>query len=101
MSEIFPNRTRGIAMSVSVLLLWLSIVAITQFFPMMFKSIGGAYTYWIFMVNAIILFVFVWKALPETKGRSLEEIEQGWVKESKSEKPDTNVGENWNLKSIK
>lgn len=82
MSEIFPNRTRGLAMSVSVLLLWLSIVAITQFFPMLLEAIGGAYTYWLFLVNAIILLVFIWKAIPETKGRSLEEIEKGWKKNS-------------------
>jgi SP family arabinose:H+ symporter-like MFS transporter len=78
MSEIFPNRTRGLAMSVSVLLLWLSIVAVTQFFPMLLDAIGGAYTYWIFMANAMILLVFIWKAMPETKGKSLEEIEKGW-----------------------
>lgn len=80
MSEIFPNRTRGVAMSVSVLLLWLSIVAITQFFPMMLEALGGAYTYWIFMINSLILLVFIWKSMPETKGKSLEEIEKGWAK---------------------
>jgi SP family arabinose:H+ symporter-like MFS transporter len=81
MSEIFPNRMRGVAMSVSVLLLWLSIVAITQFFPILLESIGGAYTYWLFMVNAIILLLFIWKELPETKGKSLEEIETSWKKD--------------------
>lgn len=65
-------------MSVSVLLLWLSIVAITQFFPMLMEAIGGAYTYWIFMINALILLIFIWKSLPETKGKSLEEIEKSW-----------------------
>ncbi len=78
MSEIFPTKTRGVAMSVSVLLLWLSIVAITQFFPMLMEAIGGAYTYWIFMINALILLIFIWKSLPETKGKSLEEIEKSW-----------------------
>lgn len=75
MSEIFPNKVRGVAMSISVLFLWLSIVAITQFFPVLLGSIGGAYTFWIFMVNAIVLLLFVWKKIPETKGKSLEEIE--------------------------
>jgi SP family arabinose:H+ symporter-like MFS transporter len=77
-SEIFPNRNRGMAMSFSVLLLWLSIVAITQFFPMLLASIGGAYTYWLFTINSIILLLFLWKNLPETKGKSLEEIERSW-----------------------
>lgn len=78
MSEIFPNKARGIAMSVSVLLLWLSIVAITQFFPMLLESIGGAYTYWLFMGNALVLLLFIWKKMPETKGKTLEEIELHW-----------------------
>ncbi|HTN06193.1 sugar porter family MFS transporter [Agriterribacter sp.] len=81
MSEIFPNKTRGLAMSVSVLLLWLSIVAITQFFPMLMEAIGGAYTYWLFMGNAILLLIFIWKELPETKGKSLEAIEKNWKKQ--------------------
>lgn len=89
MSEIFPNRTRGLAMSVSVLLLWLSIVAITQFFPMLLGAIGGAYTYWIFMGNAIILLVFIWKTIPETKGKSLEEIEKGWRKSNDDDNQNT------------
>ena len=78
MSEIFPTKTRGIAMSFCTLVLWIGVLFITQFTPMLLENIGGAFTFWIFMVNAIILLLFVWKVIPETKQRTLEEIEQSW-----------------------
>jgi MFS transporter, SP family, arabinose:H+ symporter len=78
-SEIFPTKTRGVAMSIAVLVLWVCVYLVTQFFPILLESIGGAFTFWIFMVNAIILVVFVWKVVPETKGKTLEEIEKSWI----------------------
>ncbi len=84
-SEIFPTKTRGIAMSFATVVLWIGVVLITQLTPVMLSSLGpdkntsGAYTFWIFMINAIILFVFTWKVIPETKQRTLEEIEQSWL----------------------
>jgi SP family arabinose:H+ symporter-like MFS transporter len=78
-SEIFPTKTRGVAMSIAVLILWVSVYMVTQFFPILLESIGGAFTFWIFMVNAIILVIFVWKIVPETKGKTLEEIEKSWI----------------------
>ncbi|MCL4111757.1 UNVERIFIED_CONTAM: hypothetical protein GTU68_008359 [Idotea baltica] len=77
-SEIFPNRNRGTAMSISIVMLWLGVVAVTQFFPVMLEQLGGAFTFWIFMINAIILVVFVWRFVPETKQKTLEEIERSW-----------------------
>lgn len=77
-SEIFPTKTRGVAMSMAVFFLWIAVYAVTQFFPILLESIGGAYTFWIFMINAIILLLFVWKVVPETKGKTLEEIEKSW-----------------------
>ena len=79
-SEIFPNKNRGTAMSISIVMLWLGVVAVTQFFPVLLEKLGGAFTFWIFMINAIILVVFVWKFVPETKQKTLEEIEKGWKK---------------------
>lgn len=79
-SEIFPTKTRGIAMSFATVVLWVGVVLITQLTPLMLKYLGGAQTFWIFMVNAIILFIFTLKVIPETKGRTLEEIEQSWKK---------------------
>jgi SP family arabinose:H+ symporter-like MFS transporter len=84
-SEIFPTKTRGLAMSFAVVTIWIGVVIITQLTPMLLESIGGAFTFWVFMVNAIILLVFTYKMIPETKGRTLEEIERSWkiIKTSK------------------
>lgn len=81
MSEIFPTKIRGLAMSFATMTLWLGVVAITQFTPILLDNLGGAYTFWIFMANAIFLLIFVYKRVPETKGRTLEEIEKSWNKE--------------------
>jgi SP family arabinose:H+ symporter-like MFS transporter len=78
-SEIFPTKTRGVAMSISILILWISVYLVTQFFPILLESIGGAFTFWIFMINAVFLVLFVWKVVPETKGKTLEEIEKSWI----------------------
>tara|TARA_R110000822_G_scaffold309865_2_gene440481 strand:+ start:3924 stop:5297 length:1374 start_codon:yes stop_codon:yes gene_type:complete len=80
MSEIFPTKIRGLAMSFATMTLWLGVVAITQFTPIMLDNLGGAYTFWIFMGNAVLLLIFVYKMVPETKGRTLEEIEKSWNK---------------------
>jgi SP family arabinose:H+ symporter-like MFS transporter len=77
-SEIFPTKTRGIAMSFCTVVLWVGVLAITQFFPWLLEKVGGAYTFWLFMLNAIFLLWFVRKRIPETKQRTLEEIEQSW-----------------------
>ncbi|WP_224997894.1 sugar porter family MFS transporter [Cesiribacter sp. SM1] len=77
-SEIFPTKTRGIAMSFCTVVLWIGVVLITQLTPMLLEGVGGAFTFWIFMVNAIILLLFTWKMIPETKQRTLEEIELSW-----------------------
>ncbi len=75
-AEIFSNRNRGKAMSVAIFFLWISVYAVSQSFPMLLNSIGSAYTFWIYMVMSILAFVFVLKLIPETKGKSLEEIEK-------------------------
>ncbi len=78
-AEIFPNRTRGRAMSICLSALWVAVFMVSQFFPILLESIGSAYTFWIFMIMSVVTFVFVWRLVPETKGRSLEEIEQSWT----------------------
>jgi MFS transporter, SP family, arabinose:H+ symporter len=79
-SEIFPTKTRGIAMSIATLTLWIGVVLITQLTPILLKEAGGAVTFWIFGVNAIFLLIFTYKMIPETKGKTLEEIEKYWIK---------------------
>ncbi|WP_142785092.1 sugar porter family MFS transporter [Changchengzhania lutea] len=78
-SEIFPTKTRGIAMSLAIMVLWVGVVLISQFTPVLLEM-GETMTFWIFMANAIILVIFTYKFIPETKGKTLEEIEQSWKK---------------------
>ena len=77
-SEIFPTKMRGIAMSFATVVLWVGVVLITQLTPLMLGQLGGAVTFWVFMVNAFLLILFTWKVIPETRQKSLEEIEQSW-----------------------
>jgi len=79
-SEIFPTKIRGVAMSFCTVVLWTGVVLITQLTPILLQNMGGAFTFWMFMVNAIILLVFTYKMIPETKQRTLEEIEQSWTR---------------------
>jgi SP family arabinose:H+ symporter-like MFS transporter len=77
-SEIFPTKSRGIAMSFATVVLWVGVVLITQLTPVMLGKLGGAKTFLLFMINAIILFGFTMKWVPETRQRSLEDIERSW-----------------------
>ena len=79
-SEIFPNRVRGRAMSVATFVIWTSCYIVAQTFPVLNDNprIGPALTFWIFAVCSLLGFCFVLFRVPETKGRSLEEIETSW-----------------------
>lgn len=77
-AEIFPTHVRGRAMSVAIFFLWVAVFAVSQTFPMLQSSVGPAYTFWIYMFMSVIAFFFVWRLVPETKEKSLEEIEQFW-----------------------
>lgn len=79
-SEIFPTKTRGVAMSFCTLILWVGVIFITQFTPVLLESFGGAFTFGVFFVNTLILLVFIKTTVPETKQKTLEEIEQSWAK---------------------
>lgn len=80
-SEIFPNKLRGRAMSVAALTVWICCYVVAQTFPMMNESpsIGPALTFWIYAAVSLFAFVFVFAMVPETKGRTLEEIEADWI----------------------
>jgi MFS transporter, SP family, arabinose:H+ symporter len=77
-SEIFPIKMRGVAMSVATFALWVAVYIVTQMFPILLESAGAAPTFWIFGTMSLLAFFFVWSQVPETKGRTLEEIEQTW-----------------------
>jgi SP family arabinose:H+ symporter-like MFS transporter len=75
-SEIFPNRIRGAAMSVAVSALWIACFLLTYSFPTLNKKLGPAETFWLYAVICVFGFVYIRYNLPETKGKTLEEIEQ-------------------------
>jgi len=74
-SEIFPNRVRGFAVSVSVSALWVASFLLTFTFPIFHRILGPAQTFWIYAVVCLAGFFFVLWCVPETKGRTLEQIE--------------------------
>jgi len=76
--EIFPNRVRGVAMSVPVLTQWIANAIMVLFFPSAFNQIGKAPTIAFLAIMALTQVIFTWIMVPETKGRSLEEIEALW-----------------------
>jgi SP family galactose:H+ symporter-like MFS transporter len=78
-SEIYPNRVRGRAISVATAVNWLSAFLVAQFFLSLVDAIGESTTFFLFAALCVVSFVFVWRLVPETKGRSLEEIQERWV----------------------
>ena len=78
LSEIYPTRVRGQALSVATMVLWLGNVILTQLFPVMMERFGGG-TFYIFSFICLLAFIFTWTMVKETRGVSLEEIEKMWV----------------------
>jgi sugar porter (SP) family MFS transporter len=78
-SEIFPNRIRGAAMSMAVMALWIACFILTISFPFLNAMLGSAGTFWLYAAICVAGFVFIFFKLPETKGKSLEEIEKELV----------------------
>jgi SP family arabinose:H+ symporter-like MFS transporter len=77
-SEIFPTKLRGRAMSVAIFALWLADWIVTQTFPMLEEGIGIGRTFWVYAFCSLLSTLFVIWMVPETKGRTLEEIEASW-----------------------
>jgi sugar porter (SP) family MFS transporter len=80
-SEIFPNRIRGAAMSVAVASLWMACFILTYTFPSLNKQLGPAGTFWLYAGICVVGFMFILRKLPETKGKSLEDLERQLVAE--------------------
>jgi sugar porter (SP) family MFS transporter len=74
-AEIFPNRIRGSAMSIAITALWTACFLLTYTFPLLNSALGAAGTFWTYAAICLAGLVFLTFRLPETKGRSLEEIE--------------------------
>ena len=80
-SEIYPTKVRGRGMSIATTALWLVGYLGNQLFPIMQKHFGSDGTFWVFSAGALLTVVLVGWLIPETKGRSLEEITRLWIQE--------------------
>ena len=78
LSEIYPTRYRGRAMSIATLVLWGGNVFVGQMVPWSLENLKPHGTFWIFALLTIPALFITVKLLPETKGKSLEEIEKFW-----------------------
>jgi SP family xylose:H+ symportor-like MFS transporter len=78
-SEIFPNKIRGQAIAIAVAAQWAANYLISSTYPPMMEFSGGL-TYSFYGLMSILSFIFVWKMVPETKGKTLEEMEHLWKK---------------------
>jgi SP family xylose:H+ symportor-like MFS transporter len=79
-SEIFPNKIRGQAVAVAVAAQWAANYFISSTYPMMMEFSGG-FTYGFYGLMSILSAIFVWKFVPETKGKTLEQMEETWTKQ--------------------
>lgn len=80
LSEMYPTRIRGLAMSIAGLALWIGTYLIGQLTPWMLENLTPAGTFFLFAAMCVPYILIIWKAVPETTGRSLEEIEKYWQK---------------------
>ena len=76
LSEIFPNKIRGHAMSAATFALWLACTILTLSFPFLNKSFGASGTFGLYAIICVFGFFYILKKLPETKNKSLEQIER-------------------------
>ena len=81
LAEIFPHRVRGVAMATCTFALWVGCCTLTFSFPSMNAALGSSGTFWIYSAICICAFVFLWNRCPETKGKSLEELENELIKD--------------------
>jgi MFS transporter, SP family, arabinose:H+ symporter len=83
LSEMYPVKVRGAAMSIAGLSLWIGTYLIGQLTPLMLSALTPAGTFWLFALMCVPYILIVWKLLPETTGKSLEEIEEMWIQKGK------------------
>lgn len=78
---MYPTRIRGLAMSIATLSLWIGTYLIGQLTPWMLETFTPGATFLLFAAMCIPYILIVWKLMPETAGKSLEEIERFWLKD--------------------
>ena len=79
LAEIFPNQVRGVAMAVCTFALWVGCCTLTFSFPSMNAALGSSGTFWIYSAICVCAFIFLWRHCPETKGKTLEQLEKELV----------------------
>jgi SP family arabinose:H+ symporter-like MFS transporter len=77
-SEIFPNKIRGRAASMATSVLWTGTLLVTLTFLSLIRVFGVSGTFTIYAVLSVVSFVFIWTRVPETKGKTLEQIQLEW-----------------------
>lgn len=75
-AELFPNRLRSKGMSVAIVSLWIACAIVTITFPIMLEKLSGGITFLIFAIICLANLLYVWWYVPETKGKTLEELEK-------------------------
>ena len=78
LSEMYPNKVRGVAMSVAGFALWVGTYLIGQFTPWCMATLGSSGTFYFFAAMCVPYMFIMWRLVPETTGKSLEEIEDFW-----------------------
>ena len=79
LAEIFPHRVRGIAMATCTFALWVGCCTLTFSFPSMNAALGSSGTFWVYAAICLCAFIFLYRRCPETKGKSLEQLEKELV----------------------
>ena len=79
-AELFPNRLRSKGMSVAIVSLWIACTIVSVTFPIMLERLSGGITFLIFAVICLANLLYVWRYVPETKGKTLEELEHQFSK---------------------
>jgi len=81
-AEIFPTRIRGQAMALATVALWAADFVVSLTFPVIADKLHESFAFWLYAGMCVIDFLFIWLVLPETKGKTLEEIERRWLERS-------------------
>lgn len=85
LSEMYPNKVRGLAMSIASMSLWIANWVVSQIFPGLLKSLTLEGTFLLFAACCVPYILIMWKLVPETTGKTLEEIEAYWLKDDIAE----------------
>ena len=85
LSEMYPNKVRGLAMSIASMSLWIANWVVSQIFPNLLEALTLEGTFLLFAACCVPYILIMWKLVPETTGKTLEEIEAYWLKDDIAE----------------